>query len=107
MDRTKTSAGQEKSSPKKLKLKNWEGVRIHHPEKTLMNEKLVSEGILECLKENDTEALMEIIEGYLSVLNRSKFSQKSKVPRRTLYHTLRKRNPTIKTLAKIVHAACH
>ncbi len=29
-----------------------------------MDEKLVSEGILQCLKENDTEALMEIIEGY-------------------------------------------
>lgn len=103
----KTSTEQEKSSTKKLKLKSWEGVRVHHPEKTLMNEKLVSEGILECLKENDTEALMEIIEGYLNVLNRSKFSRESKVPRRTLYHALRKRNPTIKTLAKIVHAACH
>ena len=107
MDKKKTSSAQEKSYPRKLKLKNSKGIRIHHPEKTLMNEKLVSEGILECLKENDTEALMEIIEGYLSVLNRSKFSRESAVPRRTLYHALRKRNPTIKTLAKIVHAACH
>lgn len=107
MGKTKTSIEQGKSSPKKLKLKSWDGIRIHHPEKTLMNEKLVSEGILECLKENDTEALMEIIEGYLSVLNRAKFSRESKVPRRTLYHALRKRNPTIKTLAKIVSTACH
>lgn len=106
MGKTKTSTEQGKSSPKKLKLKSWKGIRIHHPEKTLMNEKLVSEGILQCLKENDTEALMEILEGYLSVLNRTKFSRESKVPRRTLYHALRKRNPTIKTLAKIVHAAC-
>lgn len=107
MDKIKTSAMQEKSSPKKRKLKNKEGIRIHHPEKTLMDEKLVSEGILQCLKENDTEALMEIIEGYLSVLNRSKFSRESKVPRRTLYNTFKNGNPTIKTLAKIVSTACH
>ncbi len=50
---------------------------------------------------------MEILEGYLSALNRSKFSRDSKVPRRNLYHSLRKRNPTIKTLAKIVLATCH
>jgi DNA-binding phage protein len=72
-----------------------------------MDEKLVSEAILECLKENDTEALMEILDGYLSVLNRSKFARESKVPRRTIYHTLKNKNPTIKTLAKIVYAACH
>lgn len=107
MDKTKTSIDREKSSPKKLKLKSSEGIRIHHPEKTLLNEKLVSEAILECLKDNDTEALMEIIEGYLSALNRSKFSRESDVPRRTLYHCFRKKNPTIKTLAKIIHAACH
>lgn len=107
MDKIKTSSKQEISSPKKLKLKNRDGIKIYHPENSLLNEKLVSEGILECLKENDTEALMEILEGYLSALNRSKFSRDSKVPRRTLYHSLRKRNPTIKTLAKIVHAACH
>jgi DNA-binding phage protein len=107
MDKTKTSAKQEKSSTKKLKLKSLEGVRVHHPEKTLMDEKLVSEGILQCLKENNTEALIEIIEGYLSILNRSKFSRESKVPRRTIYHALKNKNPTIKTLAKIVSTACH
>lgn len=107
MDKIKTSVKPEKSSPKQLKLKNRKELKVHHPEKSLLNERLVSEGILECLKENDTEALMEILEGYLSALNRSKFSRESKVPRRTLYHSLRKRNPTIKTLAKIVHAACY
>lgn len=107
MDKIKISAKPEKSSPKPLKLKSMKGIRIHHPEKTLMDEKLVSEAILECLKENDTECLMEILEGYLNTLNRSKFSREGKVPRRTIYHTLKKRNPTIKTLAKIIHAACH
>lgn len=106
MAKIETSIEQEKFSPKKLKLKNREGISIHHPERTLMNEKLVAEGILECLKQNDTEALMEIIEGYLSILNLSKFSRKSKVPRRTLYHAFRRKNPTIKTLAKIVSTAC-
>jgi DNA-binding phage protein len=107
MDKLKTSTKQEKSLPKTLKLKASSKVRIHYPEKTLLDEKLVGEAILECLKENDTEALMEILEGYLSALNKSQFSKDSKIPRRTLYHTFKRKNPTIKTLAKIVHAACH
>ncbi len=107
MVKTKILTKQEKYSPKALNLKNPEEFRMHHPEETLLDEKSVGEAILECLKENDTESLIEILEGYLSALNKSKFSRDSKVPRRTLYHSLRKGNPTIKTLAKIVHAACH
>ena len=107
MDKIKTLQKQEKSFPKELKLKNMDGLKQIHPEKTLLDEKRVATAILECLKDNDTEALMDIIDGYLSALNRSKFSKEKNIPRSTIYHSLRKGNPTIKTLAKIVHAACH
>jgi len=107
MDKTKISPKQEKSSPKKLKIKNWKGITKYNPEETLLDENLIANAIFECLKENDTEALMEIIEGYLSALNRSKLSREKKIPRSTIYHTLRRRNPTIRTLAKIVNAATH
>lgn len=107
MGKIKISDKQEKSSPRELKLKNWKGLKVIHPEETLLDEKRVANAILECLKDNDTEALMDIIEGYLSALNRSKFSKDNKIPRSTLYHSLKRRNPTIKTLARIVHAACH
>ncbi len=107
MGKIKTSDTQEKSSPRELKLKSWEGLKVIHPEETLLDEKRVANAILECLKDNDTEALMDIIEGYLSALNRSKFAKEKNISRSTIYHSLKKRNPTIKTLAKIVHAACH
>lgn len=107
MDKTKISHKPEKSSPKNLKIKNWKGITKCNPEETLLDEKLVANAIFECLKENDTEALMEIVDGYLSALNRSKFSRDKKIPRSTIYHSLRRRNPTIKTLAKIVHTAVH
>lgn len=107
MDKTKTSHGREKFSPKKLKIKNWDGITKCNPEDTLLDEKLVANAIFECLKENDTEALMEILDSYLSALNRSKFSRDKKIPRSTIYHSLRKRNPTIKTLARIVNATVH
>ncbi len=107
MDKTKTSLKQEKSYPRKLKIKNWDGITRCNPEETLLDEKLVANAIFECLKENDTEALMEILEGYLSALNRAKFSRDKKIPRSTIYHSMKRRNPTIKTLAKIVHAAVY
>lgn len=107
MDKIRTSRRHEKSSPKKLKIKNWEGITKCKPEDTLLDEKLVANAIFECLKENDTEALMEILDGYLSALNRSKFSRDKKIPRSTIYHSLRRRNPTIKTLARIVNSAMH
>ena len=107
MGKTKTSQKREKSSPRKLKIKNWKGITKCNPEDTLLDENLVANAIFECLKENDTEALMEILDSYLSALNRSKFSRDKKIPRSTIYHSLKKRNPTIKTLARIVNAAVH
>jgi hypothetical protein len=52
-----------------MKIKNWDGLKVHNPQETLLNETLVASAILECLKDNDTEALIEIIEGYLEALD--------------------------------------
>jgi hypothetical protein len=52
-----------------MKIKNWDGLKVHNPQETLLNETLVASAILECLKDNDTEALIEIIEGYIEALD--------------------------------------
>jgi DNA-binding phage protein len=75
------------------------------PTTKLLNKELIGTAIMECLIENDPNGVMEIIEGHLEAMNKSKFLKDADVPRSTMYQLLKKKNPTIKTLAKIVHAA--
>ncbi|MFZ4100074.1 MAG: hypothetical protein ACOYKZ_07115 [Chlamydiia bacterium] len=48
---------------------------------------------------------MEVLEAHIEAVNFLKLSKTGEIPRSTLYHALSGRNPTLKTLAKIVHAA--
>lgn len=61
--------------------------------------------IMQCFIENDTEGVLEIIEGYLYAVNKTQFLKEAHVPRSTAYNFFKRRNPTIKTLAKIIHAS--
>ncbi len=65
----------------------------------------IGKAILECLKNNDPEGVMEILAIYLDTLNKTKSAEYANLPRSTLYHSLKSRNPTIKTLAKLIHAS--
>ena len=42
---------------------------------------------------------------YLDALNKTRLRQKTKLSKSTMYSALKHRNPTIKTLAKIMHAS--
>ena len=69
------------------------------------NKNEVAQALLECLIENDTESFMEILDAYLSV-NRTKIAQKTNLTRATITQAFSKNgNPTLKTIAKIVHEA--
>lgn len=86
-----------------LDLKKDARLKQHHPEKSLKNLDKVGAALLESLIENDTEAFIEILDGYLQV-NRSRVAKKAHIARSTIQQALsRKGNPTLKTLAKIVH----
>ena len=87
-----------------MKIKNKSGLIACDPLKELTDEYFIGQAILECLKNNDPEGVMEVIETYLGALEKIQFVEKSQVPRSTLYHSLKSKNPTIKTLAKLVHA---
>lgn len=63
--------------------------------------------ILECLQNNDPEGVMEIIGIYLDALNKSKLRAETKLSKSTMYSALKHRNPTIKTLAKIMYSSTH
>lgn len=79
----------------------------YDPMKNLLDTKKMGEAIMECLLDNDTEGVLEIIEGYIYAVNKTQFLKNAKVPRSTAYNVFKRRNPTIKTLAKIMHASAH
>jgi DNA-binding phage protein len=105
MDRKKTSKERDfcfESLPI-LGLQKDAELNTHYPERSLRDLDKVGAALLESLVANDTEAFIEILDGYLHV-NRSRVSRKGKISRSTVQQALSRRgNPTLRTLAKIVH----
>lgn len=64
----------------------------------------MAQAFWECLRDNDPAGAMEMIAIYVRELNKLKHSQESKLSRSTLYRSLRGKNLTIKTVAKILHS---
>lgn len=85
------------------KLKPNANVKEINPTQALADEALISKAIWECLKNNDPEGVIEVLEAHFEAVNMLKFSKESHIPRATLYHILHNKNPTLKTLAKVVH----
>jgi DNA-binding phage protein len=86
-----------------MKLKKGAKVREINPTEELLNEDLISRAIWECLKEGDSEGFIEVIAIYLSAVNKTRIAKKASVARSTVY-SFKGGNPTVKTLAKVVHA---
>lgn len=78
--------------------------REYDPLKDLLDETLIANAVWDCLKENDPDGVIEILEAHLRVKNKSKLSRDFALPRTTFYHAFRSKNPTLHTLAKLVHA---
>lgn len=75
----------------------------HNATKRLLDERFIAEAVWECLKNNDPQGVVEIIETHLEVVNKVKAAQATALSRATMYHALKGKNPTIKTLAKLVN----
>lgn len=102
-----------KTKRQKFSLKDVKPIKFHDisifPEskadEAFKDHKNIGKILLECLIDNDSEAFMEILEAYLMV-NKTKVAKKADLPRSTVSLAFSKRgNPTIKTIAKIVHEA--
>jgi len=72
--------------------------------KDLTDEKLIGQAFWECLRDNDPEGAVEMIAIYLREVNKLKHSTEKNISRSTLYRSLRRKNLTIKTVAKILHS---
>lgn len=78
--------------------------REYNPTKDLLDEELIAMAVWECLKENDPDGVIEILEAHISAKNKSQLAKEHDLPRTTLYHAFKSKNPTLHTLAKLVHA---
>lgn len=114
MDKIKTSPKRRPSTSKPLKTKRCKvtlrkdaNITEVDPIANLLDPNLIGSAIMQCLIENDPKGVMEIIEDHLYALNKSKFLREADVPRSTMYQLLKRKNPTIKTLAKIMYATHH
>ena len=107
MAKIKILLKQKKSSKKisKFKLKKSNLVSQFSPTQELLDENFLGRAIIECLKDNDPKGVIEIISTYLETINKVQSVQRVSLSRSTLYHTLKGKNPTLKTLAKIMHAS--
>lgn len=85
------------------KIKNSKNIVEWKSEDFFLDSEKVGLALLDCLKENDTERFMEILDSYLRV-NRLQVAKKAKMSRSTIQQAFTKGgNPTLKTIAKIVH----
>ncbi len=111
MAKAKTSKKQKASSkkvqlkPKQLKIKRSSGIDLYDPTDKLLDEEKIGRAIWDCLKEGDAEGVIEIVQIHLEAVNKTKLTEEMNIPKTTLYHALRSKNPTLKTLAKLIHAS--
>lgn len=75
----------------------------YSPTAELLNEEFIAKAVWECLKNNDPEGVVEVIEAHLETVNKVRASQRNELARSTLYNAIKGKNPTIKTLAKMVN----
>jgi DNA-binding phage protein len=79
----------------KIKLK------AHKTESSFKNKKKVAQAITEALLDGDSEAVQDILYGYLSTQNKKELAEKSNLSRSTIYNAI-KGNPSLKTLVEIL-----
>jgi DNA-binding phage protein len=88
-------------------VKSKAGAKLceHDPREFFKYHDKVAEALLNSLEENDAPAFLEILNTYLYI-NKTKTARKSDLSRTTIQNALSsKGNPTIRTIAKIVHHA--
>lgn len=88
----------------KRTLRTDTGIVEFSPTQELLDEKLIAQAIWECLKDNDPEGVIEIIQIHLAARNKSRFAKEAEMARSTLYNSLKGKNPQLRTLAKFIHA---
>ena len=91
----------------KRDLDKVKGLERVHPLEELTDRKQIALAVFECLQNNDPKGAMEMVAIYLDTLSKSKLRKETDLAKSTMYSMLQHRNPTIKTLAKIMYSSTH
>lgn len=109
MDKVRTSKRRQTYLEKlqKVDLEKVPGLHKANPIKDLTDQQQISLAIFECLLNNDPQGAMEMIDIYLDAVNKAKLRRATRLPKSTMYSAKKHRNPTIKTLAKMMYISTH
>jgi DNA-binding phage protein len=109
MAKTKTLKKQKTSSEglRKINLNKAKGVHKSTPTEDLLDREQTGLAMLECLENNDPDGVIEVIGIYLAAVNKTKLRAEIDLPKSTMYSIFKHRNPTLKTLAKVLYASMH
>jgi hypothetical protein len=58
-----------------MKLKKDTGIRESNPREELLDEELIGRAVWECLKEDDSEGVIEVIRTYLEAMNKTEIAR--------------------------------
>ena len=107
MGKKKTSKKQRPSSMTEapiVRVKDTRDLERNNASGTLRNKDFIAKALFQSLLEGDVKSYIEILAAHIRSWNLSHLSKKSKVPLRTIHSALAKNaNPSLKTLAKIIH----
>ena len=106
MVKIKTSLVQKKSIKNTPKLRTKKAVtpKPYNPVQELLNETLIRDAIWECLQNDDSEGVIKVLKAHLEAVGKEALCRDASLARSTFYHSLKAKNPTLKTLAKLVSA---
>src|SRR6266705_3443924 len=106
MRKRKTSSKQGFSFESMPERKLRAGVKVsdQSASERLKDKTYVLRALIQCLQDGDADAFKEILRGYLDVINKTQFAEKTHIPERTLYRMVSQDgNPTLDNIAKVVH----
>jgi len=87
----------------KMEFKKNTGLTAYSPTEELLDEDFIAKAVWECLKNNDYEGVVEVIQAHMRAVNKTKAAKDNDLPRSSMYNAFKGKNPTVKTLAKLVH----
>ncbi len=85
-----------------LRIEDFPGARRHNPLEYLLDRAHIIDAFKECILNNDPEGAMEMIEIYLDALTSAKKRKKTPPNKPTMYFSIKHRNPTLRTLTKLM-----
>lgn len=97
----------EKEKKKIRVLREDANLKEYDPIKNLLDPEKLGAAVMQCLMENDTDGALEIMESYLYAVGKTQFLKDAKISRSTAYNVFKRKNPTLKTIAKMMHASSH